>query len=328
VSTEDQINSIISAALQTASDKASAAQSFSQEALQAIDSAGFTLSNPPIFSSSTKVPLFQGDLTADPGSTFLSNLGADAAALTAQLSNIFTGFLDTYFPRAAPALQSAEAWLERVLNVGGTGIKPEIEDQIWQRARTRELREADRTIDAARTEFAARGFTLPPGALAGRIMEAQGAASDRASAISRDIAIKQAEMELETVKFAVQQTLQLRVSSIQAALEYWRGYLLPEDIAAKKAMAQADIKIKFYNTALEYFNAQIRLYGYQVQEGSNFFDAANKAYMAQAQAKVGLGQAKATAATAAAKAAGDIGSAAMAAVNALSQNSFSESKQS
>lgn len=326
MSAETTVNTIISNALSTAAEKSDAAQAFSQEALSAIDEAGYDLSSPPIFSGSATAPKFSGDLTDNPSISFGSDLAADAAALTAKLATTFSGFLADYFPNISGATDAAIAWLENAIKNGGTGIKPAIEAQIWERSRARELKEADRLSAEAMNSFAARGFSLPPGALAARLAEVQQGAADKISTHSRDVAIKQAELELENVRFAVDKALGLRTAAISAALDYWRAYLMPEELAIRKALSGAELKMKFQNTALDYYRAQISLYGQQVQEGGNFFDAANRAYMAQAQAKVGLGQAKANAATAAAKAAGDIASAAMAAANTLTQYGYGETK--
>lgn len=323
---ETTVNQIIQSALTTAATKSEAAQAFGKEAISAIDEAGFELSSPPVFSGGPAIPRFEGDLRNDPSLTFKSDLAADAGALTAQLSNIFGNFLNTYFPRSTAALAAAEQWLENAISVGGTGIKAGVENQIWERARARELKEANRLEYEATSAFAARGFSLPPGALAGRLLEVQQEAQNKISAHSRDVAIEQAKMEVENVRFAIDHALRHRLNAINGALEYWKAYLLPEDIAARKAIATAEIKNKFYHTALEYYNSQISLYGQRVRESGIFFDAANQAYMAQAQAKVGLGSAKAQAASAAANAAGQIASAAMAAINTLSQYGYAEQK--
>lgn len=324
---ETTVNTIINNALATATAKSDAAQAFSQEAITAIDEASFALSSPPTFSGGPSTPTYQGDLTDDPSVSFKSDLDADAATITAKLAGIFSGFLNTYFPGSTAALTAAETWLANAINNGGTGIPAAVEAQIWERSRARELKDAARLEEEANSSLAARGFSMPPGALSAKLQEIQQAAADKISTHSRDVAIKQAELEIENIRFAVQQAIQHRATAISAAIDYWRAYLLPEDIAARKALANAELKMKFQNTAMDYYRAQIALYNAQVQEGGQFFDAANRAYMAQAEAKVGLGRAKADAATSAAKAAGDIAAAAMAAINTLTQYGYTENQE-
>ena len=171
MSAELIVTDIISNALAVASEKSAAAQAFSQEAVAAIDEAGFGLSNPPVFSGGPTKPTFEGDLTDDPSVAFKSGVDADVAATTAKMAGIFSDFLDTYFPNIGSATDAAIAWLENAITNGGTGIKASIENQIWERSRARELKEADRLAAEATSSFAKRGFSMPPGAMAAALRE-------------------------------------------------------------------------------------------------------------------------------------------------------------
>lgn len=326
MSAETTVNTIISEALSRAQSMTEAAQGYSGDAVDAISEAQFQLSSPPIFSGGPTPPEFTGSLE-DPTSTALSNYDANVGDMIDSLVPIFTGFLTDHFPRTDACLTVAEQWLCDTIQNGGTGIPADVEGQIWERARARELADASRREDEATNAFAMRGFTMPPGALSAQLMEIQQDAANKISAHGRDVAVEQAKIAIETVKFAVGEALRYRIAAIQAAIEYWKAYLLPYDIAAKRALAEVDIKTKFYNSALEYFRTRVLLYGHQVQEATNFYGSANAAYMAQAKALEGLGAAKAQAATAAAKAAGDIASAAQSALNTLAQYGYVENKE-
>jgi hypothetical protein len=99
---------------------------------------------------------------------------------------------------------------------GGTGLGADTEAAIWQRALDRQELEVQKMYEEAESFFAARGFSMPPGMLAGRISEINIEVGRKRDAIDMDIAIKQAELAqtnehyilTEVQKFALQETLQ------------------------------------------------------------------------------------------------------------------------
>ena len=80
---------------------------------------------------------------------------------------------------------------------GEVGIPSPVEDQIWQRDRSRVLADVNRTRDEVMSTFAARGFPLPPGAAAHAVRLAQADANDKIAMQSRDVAIKHVDILIE-----------------------------------------------------------------------------------------------------------------------------------
>jgi hypothetical protein len=328
MTTQVQVQAIIDAAMSRATTMTEAAQGYSQDAMEAIDDASFELTNPPITGGSATRPYYTGGSVDDPSSSFTSEFDAKAAELVEKLADIFGDFLNTYFPTYSAAATAAESWLLDVIQNGTTGIPADVENQIWERSRARELVEASRLEAEAAEDFARRGFSMPPGALADRVDRIRQDTANKISTHGRDVAIKQAEIAIETVRFAIGEALKLRWQAIQSALEYWKAYLSPYDVAAKRALAEGELKTKFYDKSLELFRIEAGIYGHDIQQNAAFWDSQLKAYMAQATAISGLGRAKADAAMGAAKAAGDIAAAAQSALNTLSSYGYQETYNS
>lgn len=324
MSVESIINQMIQEALSRAADMADAAKGYSDDAIQAVGT--IALNRPNTLITATP-PTFTGSLD-DPTSTVLSNYDANAGALVDKLATTFAGFLDTWFPRTNACLTSAEQWLCDTIQNGGTGIPADVENQIWERSRARELTDANRLEEEAYAEFASRGFSMPPGALVERVDRIRQDAANKVSTHGRDVAIKQAEIHIDTIKFAVSEALKYRVAAIQAALDYWKGYLSPYDIAAKRALAEVEITTKFYNSALEYFKAEISLYGHVVNAQATQIGDELKAYGMEISGVGEWAQARSIAAGRAAQAVGAIGASAQSGLNTLAQYGYAENKES
>ena len=119
-----------------------------------------------------------------------------------------TGFIwgEDYYD--SDLLNSVTSRLTTML-LGGTGLPPSIEQAIWDRGRAREDVTAKKATQEAYEEFASRGFMLPSGPLAGRVAEVWQKNREAASTYSRDVAVKQAELEIENLKFSVSTGIQL-----------------------------------------------------------------------------------------------------------------------
>lgn len=328
MSAEATVNTLISNALTIAQQKSEAAQGFTEDAQSAVDEAMFELEGAPTFGGGPTAPVLDKPITEDGSTLYKSEYDSKAGELTGQLAGIFSGFLDDYFPPLGFCLSSVETWICNTLNNGGTGIPAAVEAQIWQRGRDKEALEAARLEDEALTSFAARGFTLPPGALAHRLLVVQQDAANKNSSFGRDVAIKQIEIEIENIRFAITTAVNARLACINAAIEYWKAYLLPHDIAARRANAIIDAKTNFSNALAAWFNSQVGLYNADVNMAGHFWNAANSAYMARAKALEAFGMSKAKVAADGAQAQSAIAAAAMSAMNTLAQYGYAENKAS
>ncbi|MEJ8292907.1 hypothetical protein WKI45_08750 [Delftia tsuruhatensis] len=131
---------------------------------------------------------------------------------------------------------------------GGSGIAPAVEQAIWDRSRDRETRLAlAREIEVQRGAEAL-GFPLPSGVLLGQLADARREYHDKLSDLSREIAVKQAELEQSNLKAAIDQGLQLESTLIDQAYKL-------EMLAFESAKAIADNAIASHNAALERYKA-------------------------------------------------------------------------
>ena len=161
-----------------------------------------------------------------------------------------------YSPGARYASQLMDN-LKAVLNAriqGGTGILPAVEQQIWDRARDRETQIALAREQEVLRGAEALGFPLPSGVLAAQLQDARREYHDKLSGLSRDIAIKQAELEQANLKDSIQQALALESTLLEDCYKL-------EMLAFEAAKTAADIALSAFNGALEKFKALLA--GYQ-----------------------------------------------------------------
>ncbi|WP_260675343.1 hypothetical protein [Comamonas aquatica] len=131
---------------------------------------------------------------------------------------------------------------------GGTGLNPAVEQAIWDRARDRETRVALAREQEVMRAAEALGFPLPSGVLAGQLADARREYHDKLAELSREIAIKQAELEQSNVKDAIQQGLALEAQLMDQALKL-------DQLAFEAAKAAADNALAAYNGRLEQYKA-------------------------------------------------------------------------
>lgn len=172
---------------------------------------------------------------------------------------------------ASQLLDSLKAKLNARIH-GGTGLAPEIEQQIWDRSRDRETRLALAKEQEVLRGAEALGFPLPSGVMAGQLADARREYLDKLSGLSRDIAIKQAELEQENVKASIQAALQLESTLLEDCYKL-------EVLALDAAKAAADNAIQAHNAALEQFKALLA--GYQAY--AQAYDTLIKAEMTKVE---------------------------------------------
>lgn len=156
-------------------------------------------------------------------------------------------------PKYASALLDAlKAKLLDRLN-SGTGLPAAVEQAIWDRARDRETKLALSNEAEIQRASEALGFALPSGVLAAQLREAQKNYYDKLSELSRDIAIKQAELEQANLKDTIAAGMQLEGQLIDYS---WKL----EQLAFESAKQYADNAIQIHNAAVEQYRALLAGY--------------------------------------------------------------------
>ena len=316
MSAEALVEQIINQALTVAAEKSAEASKFSADASTAAMG----------FSSSSFMGLNFTPAAVEPRVTIPMNAaGVDGALygstydqIITDLSDKFANFFSEYFPNECDYLQEAQAKLCEMLD-GGSGIPAHVENQIWQRDRGRVLEDVNRARDDVLSTFAARGFPLPPGAAAHAMRLAEVDANNKIAQQSRDVAIKQVEILIDNIKFAIQNALDYRIKGIQAAGEYIKVLALGPEIAMKLATSAAGAQAQLISAASQYYRNRIAIEELKLDAAK--FSAGTQAEMSMNNVREFSQRLKARTDTlsAAARAAGDQAAAALNAVHASAQ---------
>lgn len=248
---EAYVTAIINNALSTANSQTTAAAAAARSAETA--SFGFaTLAPPPlVYTLGATEPAIPE--TENSTLTF----EAQRDKIIQLLSDELAGYFAKYYPLAADAFDEATNWLVNSITVGGTGINPTVEDQIWQRGRDRVIADGLRAESQTQNEFAMRGFSLPPGAMAARLQQVRFEQLSKTQEQSRDVAIKQADIEVENLRFAVEQAIRSRVAAMQAAADYIRALMSGVDSAVRVASLNADAKARAMSATADLYRARL-----------------------------------------------------------------------
>lgn len=213
------------------------------------DAPVLTLPDAPVYLS-LATPTFAGlDLHADLLTTLEDGLPDAPLDLVAPTPY-------TYTPSAAYSsslLTALRAVLEQRIG-GGTGLDPAVEQAIWDRARDREAKLGQANEDGVMRNAEALGFKLPTGITAYQLRRAQQDTVDKASTTSRDIAIKQAELEQSNLDKALQLAFDCEGKLIDEALQL-------ERLTFESAKQVADNAIQIHNAAVERLRILLARYG-------------------------------------------------------------------
>lgn len=169
-------------------------------------------------------------------------------------SFIFSFAEPTY---ASSLLTDLRARLLEWVDGAVTGILPAVEQAIWDRGRSRENTAAGRKMKESIRTFATRGFTKPAGALALEIASALQETQDTLSAQSREVMIKQADLEQSNRRFAFEQAWK-----VEEGLVTYQNQIAQRAFDTAKYTQQVMIDI-FHEVVLRY-TADIQAYVAQV----------------------------------------------------------------
>ena len=175
--------------------------------------------------------------------------------------------VDTLIPWDEPEY-SPEIWTDVKAQLltflaGGTGIRPDVEEAMVARGRDREDRMVRQQVAEAIDEWAARGYTAPPGLLARHIDKIKEEGLTKKLGVNREVVIKAMEEEIQNLRFACQQ-------GIAAEELFIRIHLAAVERLFLVARLHVELQIQFYQVLVEAFKAkltenQIRAQVYEVQ---------------------------------------------------------------
>jgi len=174
----------------------------------------------------------------------------------------------------------------RDLWAGSNGIPPAIEQALWERAASREDLDTSRQVSAAYVDFSSRGFTEPPGMLVARVDAIREESQIKKQGLNREIAIKMAEIQVDNVRFAVEQG----IASENVLFNIWNNIAQRQFEAAK---IQLDSQLALYNAQVTLFNARQQAYATEAQVFKVRLDAelaSIEVFKAQLEGELARGQ--------------------------------------
>jgi hypothetical protein len=145
---------------------------------------------------------------------------------------------------------------DRIEN-GGTGLAANIEQAIFDRAREREIRTVQDAIDGLE-RMETMGFAFPPGVYLDSRLKIQTEYGKVEAGLSRDIMIKQAELELSNV----QEALKLAIAAEGQFMDY-TSKVEQRIFEATKYATEAAVQI--YNAEVQAYAAKLDAYKTTVQ---------------------------------------------------------------
>lgn len=178
----------------------------------------------------------------------------------------FAWTASTYDPLAVPQLTTTI----RAMLAGDYAMPRVVQDALWSAAVDRERAIERQAIETAYDDWAARGFSMPPGMLAAQVDAARDAATLAAQSHSRDVYTKAAQWQIENLRTAVAQGIALESMWSQ----HWNA---TEQRAFDAAKVLVDVAKDWFNLRVAAFNAKAS----RVQMLREVFEARLRAELAK-----------------------------------------------
>lgn len=159
-----------------------------------------------------------------------------------------------------PMIQAAIDRLTSNIKNGGTGLSADVEAAIWARGLEREERQLEDSTTKVTSMWAKKGFSLPDGMLANSLSDLQKEYLNRKLDRSREIEIKQAELEQTNLFKSMELAVNLASNLINMLIKYEELVFRGQEATAKYANEYIDIQIKTYMSKVEAYKATAQVY--------------------------------------------------------------------
>lgn len=162
---------------------------------------------------------------------------------------------------------NSEIWSSFLVKVrdgiinGGTGLNPEVEQAIFDRAKYRQLIENDKAYREVEHYFSARGYELPPGAMASRLAEVTVEILRANTDLNEKVMIEQAKLAQDNTHFMLEMGRQAEV-----ILREFHNAQEDRTLEAAKAVVALSVDvinahISRQNVHIEVYKAEVAIYG-------------------------------------------------------------------
>ncbi len=176
--------------------------------------------------------------------------------------NIVEPSVATYVPGSqytSALLDALKTELTRRVTTGGSGLNPDVEQAIYDRAREREIKTVEEAI-LGLERMEAMGFAMPPGVyLDGRIKIETEYGKVQAG-LSRDIMIKQAELELANVQEALKTATQLEAQLLDYSNKVEQRLFETAKYTTEAGIQVYNAKVEAYKSLLDAYRTKVTIY--------------------------------------------------------------------
>lgn len=211
------------------------------------------------------LPLFEElDIPATPDVSipaFLESL-PDVSTIGSPPSSYFNWEEEFY---TDDLLKAASAELLSRITDGGTGLNPVVEQAIWDRARNREDKNSIRSMQELIKTQAGRGFSRPSGALLSGLDFLAQETQSKIADLSREIAIKQAELEQQNFQNALQQSVALEGQLLSYSNNIQQRAFEAEKVTVELALEVYKAKVEQFRIELQSYQAAATVFETQVR---------------------------------------------------------------
>lgn len=170
--------------------------------------------------------------------------------------------------------------LQARITTGGTGLDPDVENAIWDRGREREYRSAADQIDAL-DRMESLGFSMPQGVYLDARLKIMTETDAALKGHSREVMIKQAELEQTNVTQALTTATQLEQANMSYANQVEQRVFDSCKYATEAGVAIYNAQVQAYGAYVEAYAKKINIYTALIQGEL----AKVEAYKAQLQAE-------------------------------------------
>jgi hypothetical protein len=137
----------------------------------------------------------------------------------------------------------------RAMLAGGTGLPANVQQALFDQARSREAQTALEAEQGAFDSFAGKGFAMPPGMLVEAVRRAQEKSRLEQNALERELLAKAAQWEIENLRQAVTQGM-----AYETLLRNYFNNTATRSFELAKFRVESDIKL--YDAEVAIFNAR------------------------------------------------------------------------
>lgn len=161
-------------------------------------------------------------------------------------------------------LTALKATLEdRIVN-GGTGLAPDVEQAIWDRGREREVRQFQDQLDELE-RLAGMGFALPTGIYLDARLKLQTEAAAQIVGHSREVMIKQAELEQQNVQRALELAINLEGKLMDYTNAVEQRIFESCRYATEAGISIYNARVQTYSAYLDAYKTKIEIYKARIQ---------------------------------------------------------------